>query len=238
MKIFIDAGHGGADSGAVNGSLKEKNMTLVCAKAAEEFLKKYNQTVKLSRTGDVSLSLTERATMANNWGADIFVSCHFNAGGGNRGEVIHSVNGGKGEELAKKIATALKNAGQETVKTYSRTASSGSGDYFTVIAKTKMPAVIVEPCFIDSFDRTFADTEEKQKKIGKIIAKGILNFFDIDVLKEENYMELTSINDIVYELKIRGIISDTELWLKKLEEDKNSYFLAKKAVDYIRKAEI
>ena len=48
--------------------------------------------------------------------------------------------------------------------------------------------------------------------------------------------EITSVNDIVWELAQRGIISDKALWLKKLEEDKNAYWLAKKTVDYLVKA--
>lgn len=46
---------------------------------------------------------------------------------------------------------------------------------------------------------------------------------------------LVSVNDIVWELANRGIITDKELWLKKLEEDKNAYWLAKKMTDYIMK---
>ena len=54
--------------------------------------------------------------------------------------------------------------------------------------------------------------------------------------KIQSYMakELTSINDIVWELANRGIITDKELWLKKLEEDRNSYWLARKCANYIR----
>ena len=48
--------------------------------------------------------------------------------------------------------------------------------------------------------------------------------------------EITSVNDIVWELASRGIISDKALWLSKLETDKNAYWLAKKTVDYFRKA--
>ena len=52
----------------------------------------------------------------------------------------------------------------------------------------------------------------------------------------EDYMikELTSVNDIVWELNYRGIITDPELWLIKLEEDVNSYWLARKCANYIR----
>lgn len=45
---------------------------------------------------------------------------------------------------------------------------------------------------------------------------------------------LESVNDIVWELWNRGILTDRELWLKKLSEDTNSYFLAKNMANYIR----
>ena len=43
--------------------------------------------------------------------------------------------------------------------------------------------------------------------------------------------ELTSVNDIVWELNHRGIISNTALWLKKLKEDTNTYWLAYKGAN-------
>ena len=46
--------------------------------------------------------------------------------------------------------------------------------------------------------------------------------------------ELTSVNDIVWELHHRGIITDKKLWLKKLEKDTNTYWLARKMVKYIK----
>ena len=46
--------------------------------------------------------------------------------------------------------------------------------------------------------------------------------------------ELESVNDIVWELSYRGIVTDKELWLKKLSDDENSYWLARKCVNYMR----
>ncbi len=46
--------------------------------------------------------------------------------------------------------------------------------------------------------------------------------------------ELTSINDITWELAHRGIISDSDLWLKKLEQDSNAYWLARKTVKFLQ----
>lgn len=45
--------------------------------------------------------------------------------------------------------------------------------------------------------------------------------------------EFTTVNDIVWELANRGIIGDKNLWLKKLSEDENAYWLARKTVNYI-----
>ena len=51
----------------------------------------------------------------------------------------------------------------------------------------------------------------------------------------EKHMELTTVNDIVWELSARGIITDKEFWLKKLESDEKSYWLARKCVNYLRR---
>ena len=55
--------------------------------------------------------------------------------------------------------------------------------------------------------------------------------------KVESYMtdELETVNDIVWELSHRGIITDKDLWLVKLESDVNSYWLARKCANYIRR---
>lgn len=45
--------------------------------------------------------------------------------------------------------------------------------------------------------------------------------------------ELTSVNDIVWELAHRGIVSDKSLWLNKLEQDQNAYWLARKTVKHL-----
>lgn len=126
MKIFIDPGHGGRDPGAVSGNLVEKHMNQVTAVAVGGYLLKHGHQIRFSRTGDTDVSLSQRARLANDWGADLFVSIHYNAGGGDRGEVIHSVVAGKGKELAEHISAQLKVAGQSEVKIYSKKATAGN----------------------------------------------------------------------------------------------------------------
>ena len=55
-----------------------------------------------------------------------------------------------------------------------------------------------------------------------------------DDVQEETPKELTTVNDIVWELEHRGILTNKALWLKKLDEDENAYYLAKGCVNYIR----
>ncbi len=50
-----------------------------------------------------------------------------------------------------------------------------------------------------------------------------------------NPKELTTVNDIVWDLHYRGIITDEGLWLKKLSEDTNAYWLARKCANALRK---
>lgn len=84
VKIFIDPGHGGTDPGAVGFGIQEKNITLQIALKIRDILQaEYsNAEVRLSRTGDQSISLNQRTNMANQWGADFLFSIHINSGGG------------------------------------------------------------------------------------------------------------------------------------------------------------
>ncbi|AXN40683.1 hypothetical protein CN689_25855 [Peribacillus butanolivorans] len=82
-KIFIDAGHGGSDPGAVGNRLQEKALTLRIATKIKSLLEEYKDvSIKMSRTGDNYPSLSARTKAANEWAADIFLSIHINAGGG------------------------------------------------------------------------------------------------------------------------------------------------------------
>lgn len=46
--------------------------------------------------------------------------------------------------------------------------------------------------------------------------------------------ELTAINDIVWELSSRSIITNKDLWMEKLNNDEDAYWLARKCANYIR----
>ncbi|MDA3892643.1 MAG: N-acetylmuramoyl-L-alanine amidase [Salinivirgaceae bacterium] len=79
--IVIDAGHGGQDTGAVGKNSKEKDIVLAIALKVGKYLEQNMPNVKViyTRKTDVFIPLRERAIIANNNNADLFVSIHANS---------------------------------------------------------------------------------------------------------------------------------------------------------------
>ncbi|HET7694547.1 MAG TPA: N-acetylmuramoyl-L-alanine amidase [Vicinamibacterales bacterium] len=79
--IVIDAGHGGDDAGArgAQGTL-EKNVTLSVARRLKGSIEaRLGVRVLLTRDGDGAVPADQRAALANNNKADLFISLHANA---------------------------------------------------------------------------------------------------------------------------------------------------------------
>lgn len=74
--IVIDAGHGGDDPGSINGDVLEKDLNLQLALKLEEALKEGGYEVVMTRRDDSELGLYERAELANDANADLFISLH------------------------------------------------------------------------------------------------------------------------------------------------------------------
>jgi N-acetylmuramoyl-L-alanine amidase len=79
--IVIDAGHGGDEHGARGPQgTAEKNVTLGVARKLKTAIEaRLGARVILTREGDQTIGLDERAAVANNNKADIFISLHANA---------------------------------------------------------------------------------------------------------------------------------------------------------------
>lgn len=79
--LVIDAGHGGHDAGAVGAYSKEKTINLNVALAFGRLVEENCPDVKViyTRRTDVFIPLQQRADIANNNKADLFISVHTNA---------------------------------------------------------------------------------------------------------------------------------------------------------------
>ena len=80
FKVVIDAGHGGKDPGRPNQSgIKEKDIVLKIALDLGNKLENSGDEVIYTRDKDVFLTLRQRAKIANDVDADLFISIHCNA---------------------------------------------------------------------------------------------------------------------------------------------------------------
>lgn len=179
VKIYIDAGHGGSDSGATANGLQEKNLTLDIAKRLRDYLNSNftGHTIRMSRTTDQTKSLKQRTDEANNWGADFFLSIHINAGGGTGYEdYIHN-------SLSDTSQTArLRNTiHAENVKEQSFWPNRGKKKAnFHVLRESRMSAMLSENGFIDT--KTDADKLRKVSYLNKIAkghAEGLAKAFNL-----------------------------------------------------------
>ncbi len=116
-KIVIDAGHGGADSGAKGVYSKEKDITLAIALKLEEMLHQEMPDVEIymTRTTDVFDPVTQKAKLANQAKGDLFVCIHVNEGGG---RIVHKEFTGYKEVTVKPKKGSNKKPYTKQVKEY------------------------------------------------------------------------------------------------------------------------
>ena len=161
MKICINAGHTklGKGTGA-NGYLNESTETRKIAFELMKLLAESGHEVIPAVFDRSSDNLKEAVTLANNENADLFVSIHLNAGGGQGCEAFTW----KGQKVAQaeKALNGLKSLGFRN-----RGIKDGSNLY--VVKNTKMTAILIEVCFVDNK----ADAELFKKVGYSNIAKAI-----------------------------------------------------------------
>ena len=187
MRIVIDNGHSGSpDPGAVNlgAGLRESDITLAVAKLVENYLLDAGHEVKLTRTEweqEETDDLRYRTSMANDWGADIFVSLHCNSAASPSAKG-YEVWTSPGNTLGDKLATCIY--GQVAAEFPDRV---GRADYFDgdpdkesrfhVLMYTDAPACLVEMAFISNDEEAalLADAAW-QDRYARAIAQGVMDY--------------------------------------------------------------
>ncbi len=84
--VVIDPGHGGRDSGAIGRQSEEKEITLAISLKVGEYIREHLPEVEVifTRETDVFVPLHERAQIANENNADLFLSIHCNSSSSSR----------------------------------------------------------------------------------------------------------------------------------------------------------
>ena len=145
--IVIDAGHGGWDPGAigVSGRTRESYNTLFVAQDLAQLLERAGAKVVMTRATDTFVSLDSRVAIANNAGADAFISIHndSNPNPNIRGVTTYYYTA-QSRRLADTIQAALvSRLGARNVGVLQRS--------FAVVRGPWMPAVLVELGFLTNW---------------------------------------------------------------------------------------
>jgi N-acetylmuramoyl-L-alanine amidase len=176
--IYIDAGHGGNDPGAVGNGIQEKDVVLPISLDLGRALQSMGYSVYYTRTDDVEIDLEPRVASAESINADVFVSIHANSLAAKNSDIsgietYHARGSTVGKELADYVhAQIIANTGAND--------RSVRGSGFYVIARTSMPAILVETGFVTNPDEAAnLNNPSYQKRMAEAIAKGIDQFMRV-----------------------------------------------------------
>lgn len=215
--IMLDAGHGGANPGAVYDGRQEKEDALKLTLNVGEILQNNGIDVEYTRTTDEYLTPQQRANLANQAGVDFFVSIHRNSFP--EDNVVSGVESlvydkeGIKYEMAKEINAQLETVGFVNLGVQAR-------PDLIVLRKTEMPAVLVEAGFLNSdtdnqlFDANFQD-------IAIAIAEGILD--TINQIPNQNYsVQVGAFRNQSYARRLRDELMEMDYPVR-MEEGEGLY---------------
>lgn len=168
--IVLDAGHGGANPGAVYNGRQEKDDALNLTLAVGKILENAGVNVVYTRTTDVYESPAQKAAQGNAAGADYFVSIHRNSSVyPNQYSGVETLvynRYGAAAEMAENINENLQQVGFTNLGLNER-------KNLIVLNQTQMPALLVEVGFINN-DKDNALFDSRFNDIAQAIADGIL----------------------------------------------------------------
>jgi N-acetylmuramoyl-L-alanine amidase len=189
--VVLDAGHGGAEPGAVspNGVI-EKFVNLAVVAKAKEALEAAGVTVIPTRTGDYDLDLQTRAEIAKSLSPRAFVSVHHNAQPDGPSpkpgtETYFQIGSSDSKRLAGLIYEEVLQALSAYQVAWVADASAGvkfrqgqHGDYYAVL---RMPApvtsVLAELAFISNPEEALLIARPEVEAVeGEAVARGIVRY--------------------------------------------------------------
>jgi len=191
--VMLDPGHGGKQPGAMVAGKREKDYTLLIAKEVRRILVDKGLKVVLTREGDTTLGLYERADLAKRANADLLVSIHLNAASSktangleiftttpagaqstnpDRSGSREAVNGNANDKYNLLLAYEIQRKMLATTKMADRGVRR---DRLAILNRATMPATLVEVGFVTNpSDQKKIFTKSERDKAAKAIAEGIL----------------------------------------------------------------
>ena len=176
--VVIDAGHGGNDVGAYKEEIAEKEINLDILLKMKEIFEEDGENIGVyyTRTDDSNPSLQSRAALANEIGADLFLSIHNNSTSSGRMSGIH------GTEVMYLVADpteASKAFAQRVLDHLLDELGSDSkgliaGDDIYIVRMARMPVALAEIGFMTNAEELgLLSDEDYQKKAARAMVDAI-----------------------------------------------------------------
>lgn len=184
ITIFIDAGHGGSDPGAVRSGIYEKNLTLPTAIKARDRLLADGHNVVMYRATDTDFGLSANATLAlrvrkaEEAYADLFVSVHYNTSSNTSiaGVETYYYNG----LMDDRVTSSRTIADKVQQSLASKTGSSNRGIIaanFHVLREASMPSILIEGGYMsNASELSKVQTAAYQNNYANGVAAVLANF--------------------------------------------------------------
>jgi N-acetylmuramoyl-L-alanine amidase len=198
LKIFLDAGHGGNDSGAAGHGIKEKDIVLKIAKKMQTLLKNYeNADVIMSRDSDEFLSLAARTDKANKAKADVYLSLHCNSAKTNDARGFESYRYTKANSSTIAFQNVLH---EEIMKEIGGMKDRGKKQSnFHVLRESNMKAVLSENLFINNAaDAALLKQDSFLDKIAAGHVNGLEKFLGLKRIEKPPQQKQPKIEKLYY----------------------------------------
>ena len=187
MKWYLDFGHGGKDPGAIGtNNTKESDTILKIGMLIKNNLEKSGEKVITTREKDLYYSLDYRSNKANKENCDYFISLHMNSATNKSAkgcEVWVYDEKSKVYNLSKNICANLS----KDINTPNRGVKISKN--FSVLRKTKMPALLIEIDFISNLSVENALKDDNYiNDIANSISKSLLSFVNKSIVDDFSYL--------------------------------------------------
>jgi N-acetylmuramoyl-L-alanine amidase len=187
VTIVLDPGHGGRDTGAISKdrTLNEKDVVLSIGLKTRDILEKAGYKVIMTRKDDTYVGLSERPAMANQAGADLFVSIHCDSvdstephGTGTFYYAPETTPALYAQEYQRSLLADLLQ--KAMLDKCGRTDRSIRQANYAVLRESNMPSALVETAFISNTEEAqLLASADFQTKAAQAIAEGIQKYIKL-----------------------------------------------------------
>lgn len=228
-KLFLDAGHGGKDSGAIGNGLYEKELTLqITKKIAEKLTNDYeNVEIVLSRDSDTFPTLNARTDKANKMNCDAYISIHINSSDNVQANGFETFVYPNVNAKTVSMQNVMHNEIMNQIKADNVRDRGKKQADFHVLRESHMAAILTECLFIsNSSDANKLKSDAFKDKLATGHVLGLEKFFGLKK-KPTSKRNEAPLNTVAYQVIAGSFVNkeNAEQQMEKLKKDGYDSFI-------------